>query len=114
MTIATDPRAQIKANLARLLPYVRFLKVKDYESTTYFEQCDTPKFEPDQTFYNSLDGKTYKVLTILLSMKSFPRVLASMTAMEAGAYALDRCLREKWTVTEDNLRSVLVHLEMEM
>ncbi|HQL33760.1 MAG TPA: hypothetical protein PK969_10945 [Treponemataceae bacterium] len=47
-------------------------------------------------------------------MKSFPRVVASMTAMEAGAYALDRCLKEKWEVTENNLRSALVNLEMEM
>jgi len=37
-----------------------------------------------------------------------------MTAMEAGAYALDRCLREKWPVTDDKLRSVLAQLEMEM
>lgn len=114
MITETDPRAPIKANLARLLPNVRFLKVRDYGSTTFFKQFDTPNFEPDQTFYNPRDGKTYGVRDILLSMKSFPRVLASMTAMEAGAYALDRCLKEKWDVTENSLRSVLSNLEMEM
>ncbi len=113
-TTETDPRAKIMANLARLLPYVRFLKVRDYDSTTFFKQHDTPDFDPDQTFYNPCDGKTYTVHDILLSIKSFPRVLASMTAMEAGAYALDRCLREKWPVTDDKLRSVLAQLEMEM
>lgn len=114
MTTVTDPRAKMIESLRKILPYVRFLKVKDYESTTFFKQHDTPDLDPDQTFYNPRDGKTYKVHDILLSMKSFPRVLASMTAMEAGAYALDRCLREKWPVTEDKLRSVLAQLEMDM
>lgn len=113
MAIQSDLRAPLKEKLVKIMPNVRFLKVRDYDSTTFFKQPDTPEFEPGQAFLHP-NGNRYGVRDILLSMKSFPKVLASMTAMEAGAYALDRCLREKWEVTENNLRVVLVQLEMEM
>jgi hypothetical protein len=116
-TTSGNRREILMEQLQRKLPYIRFLKVRtnsEGEAVTYFEQPDTPQFHPGETFVNPLSGTVYEMADIHLSMESYPRVLSSMTAMEAGAWALNKCLKEKWEVTVFNLKAALTNLEMEL
>ena len=48
-----------------------------------------------------------------LSITDFPGVLKSMTAMEAGIWAVSKCNQQKWEITRDNVDSCLANLEMD-
>jgi hypothetical protein len=104
-------------DLRKKLPYVRFLKVRtnsEGEAVSYFNQPDTPQFLPGETFVNPTDGTTLQQADIHLSVDSYPKILSSMTALEAGAWALNKCLREGWEVSVENLKAALSNLEMEL
>lgn len=48
-----------------------------------------------------------------LSMVSYPEVLKRMTAMEAGLWALNKCISEKWDLNYGNVKCCLANLEMD-
>ncbi|MBP3772705.1 MAG: hypothetical protein J6I53_08460 [Treponema sp.] len=48
-----------------------------------------------------------------LSITDFPGVLKSMTAMEAGVWAVTKCQEQGWEITRDNIESCLSNLEMD-
>lgn len=48
-----------------------------------------------------------------LNVADFPCVLRSMTAMEAGMWAVGKCLRQGWEVSGETIESCLANLEMD-
>ena len=48
-----------------------------------------------------------------LSVTDFPRVLKSITAMEAGVWAVSKCREQKWEISRENIDSCLANLEMD-
>ena len=46
-------------------------------------------------------------------MPEFPGVLSNMTAMQAGAWAVTKCLSVGWELSYDNFNSCLANLEMD-
>ena len=48
-----------------------------------------------------------------LSITDFPGVLKSMSAMEAGVWAVTKCQEQGWEITRDNIESCLSNLEMD-
>ena len=48
-----------------------------------------------------------------LSVTDFPGVLKSMTAMEAGVWAVSKCREQKWEISRENIDSCLANLEMD-
>jgi len=117
ITVKTNPRTEMVAELRRLMPYLRFLKVRTNENgepTTYFPQVDTPQFQDNQTFIHPTNKTEMKEQDIYLSITTYPNTLKMMTAMEAGAYALRKCLKENKPITEFHLLAAIAHLEMEI
>ena len=49
-----------------------------------------------------------------LSITDFPNVLKSMTATDAGLWAVSKCQQQKWEISRDNIESCLANLEMDM
>ena len=47
------------------------------------------------------------------SEKSFPGILSSMTATEAGKWAIQKCKSENWELSKDNIECCLSNLEMD-
>ena len=47
------------------------------------------------------------------SEKSFPGILSSMTATQAGMWAIRKCKQECWEVSLDNIQCCLANLEMD-
>lgn len=117
ITVKTNPRMEMVEELRRLIPYLRFLKVRTNEKgfpTTYFPQVDTPNFQEGQTFIHPTNKTEMKEQDIYLSITTYPNTLKMMTAMEAGAYALRKCLKENKPITEFHLLAAIAHLEMEI
>lgn len=48
-----------------------------------------------------------------LSITSYPRVLASLTAKSAGEWAIRKCIHENWEITYGNIQCCLANLEMD-
>ena len=48
-----------------------------------------------------------------LSITAYPSVLKSMTAMEAGAWAMTKCEQQDWELSLDNFQCCLANLEMD-
>ena len=48
-----------------------------------------------------------------LSITAYPSVLKRMTAMEAGAWAIEKCHQQGWDLTLDNFQCCLANLEMD-
>ncbi len=48
-----------------------------------------------------------------LSVTTYPSVLRRMTAMQAGAWAIDKCRQQNWTLDLDNFQCCLANLEMD-
>lgn len=48
-----------------------------------------------------------------VSVTEFPGVLSHMTAMQAGAWAVTKCLSVGWELSYDNFNSCLANLEMD-
>lgn len=48
-----------------------------------------------------------------LGIETYPGVLSRMSAMKAGAWAVGKCIQEKWEITMENVRCCLANLEMD-
>ncbi|MDE5898760.1 MAG: hypothetical protein K2H09_05795 [Treponemataceae bacterium] len=100
------------AELKALFPNTHFIKTKTHidrpvialMQQEFIPDADTPEFP-------GLDIGTSRLYP--LSITAYPAVLASMTAMEAGAWAVGKCIREHWEITKDNIESCLANLEMD-
>ena len=96
----------------KLNPLIHFIKVKESIREPNFElikknfipDCDSPSLPK----YIVEGTRIYP-----LSVKSFPKVLHGMTAMEAGIWAVNRCKKEKWELSYSNIRACLNNLEMD-
>lgn len=62
---------------------------------------DTPELKKNQT------------QIMPLSITDFPGVLASSTAMEAGAWAITICQKQSWEISRENIEACLANLEMD-
>lgn len=62
---------------------------------------DTPELKKNQT------------QIMPLSITDFPGVLASSTAMEAGAWAITICQKQNWEISKENIEACLANLEMD-
>lgn len=51
---------------------------------------------------------------IPLSVTDYPSVLKSTTANQAGYWAIQKCKKEGWNITLDNIECCLTNLEMDM
>lgn len=84
------------------IPMYRFIK------TQVIDDKEVDLEEPDTI----PDGEEY--VTVGLPKESFPRTLRTMTATEAGEWAVRRCVANKWEPTPDNIWSALANLEIDM
>ena len=48
-----------------------------------------------------------------LSIADFPGILKSMTAMEAGMWAVEKCFQQGWEVGRETIETCLANLEMD-
>lgn len=62
---------------------------------------DTPELKNDTVYFP-------------LCVKNYPSALRSMTASQAGWWAMQKCRQQNWRLDEDNIRSCLANLEMDM
>ena len=100
------------AELRTAFPDAHFIKTKSridrpiiaLMRQEFIPDEDTPEFP-------ELDIGTSRLYP--LSVTSFPAVLARMTAMEAGAWAVGKCRQQHWELTRDNIESCLANLDMD-
>ena len=99
------------AELKEHYPHTHFIKTK-----SYIEEPDVAlmkkEFIPDsetKEFPDLIRGsKCYP-----LSITSYPRVLKRMSALQAGAWAITKCMKENWQIDKDNIECCLANLEMD-
>lgn len=93
-------------------PRVVFIKTKKpidkgnfatdfWNSVVYDDDLPKDEFPKDPVFFP-------------LCVEKYPSVLRSMTASQAGWWAMKRCDAVGWRKDEENIRCCLRHLEMDM
>ena len=99
------------AELKAKLPEVYFIKTKVLVETpdlkllqdNFIPDDDTPSFPEIR--------KGIRIYP--LSITAYPSILKSMTAMEAGAWAMTKCEQQDWELSLDNFQCCLANLEMD-
>jgi hypothetical protein len=86
---------------------VVFCKVKKRITSEKFRSDIDEAFIPDPDLPD-LNGKKI----IPLSITDYPRVLSSMTANQAGYWAIMKCKQQKWHISD--YECCLTNLEMDM
>lgn len=74
----------------------------------FIPDSDMPEFPP---ISDEAPVESYRIYP--LSVTEFPGVLSHMTAMQAGAWAVTKCLSVGWELSYDNFNSCLANLEMD-
>ncbi len=98
----------------RRFPKTYFIKTKKF-----FDEPDVKgmkeAFIPDEDMKDfPLDNGWDKDTRLYpLSIADYPRVLSRMTGMEAGAWAIGKCLQQHWAPDYDNVQCCLANLEMD-
>ena len=93
-------------------PHTHFIRTKSYIDKPDIELMKREFIPDDDTpVFPELIPEKSKCYP--LSITSFPGVLKRMTAIEAGAWAITKCLQQNWQVDKDNIECCLSNLEMD-
>lgn len=87
---------------------VSFCKVNKKINKENIDTDFREAFIPDEDTPQLVPG----VLWIPLNVQSFPNVLKSMTANQAGYWAIRKCIQQGWPITD--WECCLANLEMDM
>lgn len=90
-------------------PRVVFVKTKIPITRENFSELRANLIRDDDT--PELNGDT---VYFPLCVEKYPSVLRSMTASQAGLWAMRKCDAVGWRKDEENIRCCLSHLEMDM
>lgn len=100
------------AELKTQFPHTHFIKTK-----SYIEKPDVELMKRE--FIPDSDTKEFPEIIIgkskcyPLAVTSFTAVLMRMTAIEAGAWAITKCMQQNWQIDKDNIECCLANLEMD-
>lgn len=99
------------AELRARAPYVNFIKTKTYvdrPNVALLKEAFIP--DDDMPTFPEIKENTR---IYPLSVEAYPSVLRRMTAMEAGAWAMEKCRQQNWSLDLDNFQCCLANLEMD-
>lgn len=107
-----DEKKYLKLVRELLTPAASFIKVKKRitEENVKTDFLDNMILDEDSPSDFELSNSKIKWLPICIT--DYPKICNSMTANQAGYYALKKCIQQRWSFTD--WKCCLTNLEMDM
>ncbi len=99
--------------LKKANPDIFFVKTKKFIENLSYNLVKESYIPEDDSPLPARETLNEKTRLYPLSVTAYPNVLKRMTAMEAGAWAITKCLQQHWNLSLDNFQCCLANLEMD-